>query len=90
VAREDQVDDTRDNRQDERSDQPKAARPLTRLAIIALAEDVIIHRRTPKSMLIGMHHDTSRRWGPPGTVIRGTPALALARQPFQAGSHPRP
>jgi hypothetical protein len=59
VAREDEVDDARDNRKDERCDHPKAARSRTGLAVIALAEDVIIHRRTPKSGPICSHHDTS-------------------------------
>jgi hypothetical protein len=47
MVREDEVNGARDDRQDERSDHPKAARPRTGPAVIALAEDVIIHRRTP-------------------------------------------
>jgi hypothetical protein len=60
VVREDEVDGARDDRQDERRDHSGAARPRTRLAVVALAEDVVIHRRTPKSTLIYRHHDTSR------------------------------
>jgi hypothetical protein len=59
VVREDEIDDAPDNRQDEHGDHPEAARPRTGLAIIALAEDVIIHREPPKSGQICNHHDTS-------------------------------
>jgi hypothetical protein len=58
VPREDEPDDARGNRQDEADDHPQAARPRTRFAVIALAEKVIIHRRTPESGLICGLHDT--------------------------------
>jgi hypothetical protein len=32
---------------DDRDDRPQVARPPARLAVVALAQDVIIHRRTP-------------------------------------------
>jgi hypothetical protein len=70
VARDDEVDNTPDNRQNERSEQPKPPGPLTGLAVIALAEDVIIHRRTPKSMLVCIYHDTSRHLSAPSAANR--------------------
>ena len=42
-----EVDDAPDGHRDDRRDHPQAARPRAGLAVVALAEDVIIHRRTP-------------------------------------------
>ena len=57
-AGEGEADDARGDHQDEADDHPQAARPRTRFAVIALAEKVIIHRRTPESGLICGLHDT--------------------------------
>ena len=53
MAREGEVGDAAGDHQQEHANHREAARPRAWLAVAALAEDVIIHRHTPRSELVG-------------------------------------
>ncbi len=84
-----EVDDAADGHRDDRRDHPQAARPRAGLAVVALAEDVIIHRRTPVISPICLPTIRGRRRWDCRPILSGTETnrgitLSVSRSPREA------